>query len=102
MTIARKPKVTTLENFIEQGGSAAIRQDSEAIAPSSDRVPEEKIVGQRGRPKKEKVSEIGVKLRIEASLLERIDAEVNSRQPSPSRHQWILEAIYEKLDREHQ
>ena len=102
MTIARKPKVTTLENFIEQGGSAAIRQDSEAIAPSSDRVPEEKIVGQRGRPKKEKVSEIGVKLRIEASLLEQIDADVNSRQPSPSRHQWILEAIYEKLDREHQ
>jgi len=99
MTIARKPKATTPENFIEQGGSAAIRQDSEATAPSFERVPEEKIEGQRGRPKKEKVEEVGVKLRLQASLLEQIDAEVNSRQPSPSRHQWILEAIYEKLDR---
>ena len=36
MTIARKPKATTPENFIEQGGSAAIRQDSEAIALSFD------------------------------------------------------------------
>ena len=101
MTIARKPKATTPENFIEQGGSAAIRPESEAIAPSVDlRVPQEKTISQRGRPKKEKVSEIGVKLRIEASLLEQIDADVNSRQPSPSRHQWILEAIYEKLDRQ--
>ena len=99
MTIARKPKATTPENFIEQGGSAAIRQDSEAIAPSLEQVLEEKVTGQRGRPKKEKVEEIGVKLRLQASLLEQIDADVNSRQPSPSRHQWILEAIYEKLDR---
>ena len=36
MTIAHKPKATTPENFIEQGGSAAIRQDSEAIALSFD------------------------------------------------------------------
>ena len=33
-------------------------------------------------------------------LLERIDESVANRCPAPSRHQWILEAIYKKLDEE--
>ncbi len=41
-----------------------------------------------------------VKLRLPDELLVRIDAAVNKRRPAPSRHQWILEALYEKLDRE--
>lgn len=39
-----------------------------------------------------------VKLRIDGHLLAQIDAAVNARRPAPSRHQWILEAIYEKLE----
>ncbi len=39
-----------------------------------------------------------VKLRIPSDLLEQVDKAVASRKPSPSRHQWILEAIYEKLE----
>jgi len=41
-----------------------------------------------------------VKLRVPQYLLSQIDATVNKRRPAPSRHQWILEAIYEKLDRD--
>ncbi len=41
-----------------------------------------------------------LKLRVPATLLAEVDAAVARRRPSPSRHQWILEAIYEKLDRE--
>lgn len=41
-----------------------------------------------------------LKLRIPADLLEQIDNSVKSRRPSPSRHQWILEALYQKLDLE--
>jgi hypothetical protein len=90
MTVIRKPKAKTPENFIEQGGSAPIETRAEIG---------EKIPGQPGRPKKEKLEpEIGLKLRLPESLLEQIDADVDLRQPKPSRHQWFLEAIYEKLD----
>lgn len=41
-----------------------------------------------------------VKLRLDPALLAQIDGSVNARRPAPSRHQWILEAIYEKLERE--
>ena len=41
-----------------------------------------------------------LKLRVPATLLVEVDAAVARRRPSPSRHQWLLEAIYEKLDRE--
>lgn len=41
-----------------------------------------------------------VKLRVPASLLTQVDTAVAKRRPVPSRHQWILEAIYEKLERE--
>lgn len=39
------------------------------------------------------------KLRLDAKLLARIDSVVAERRPEPSRHQWILEAIYKKLER---
>ncbi|MGI0494312.1 hypothetical protein ACN4EG_21200 [Alkalinema pantanalense CENA528] len=95
MAITRRPKATTPEDFIEKGGSVANVPISPTIA-----VVEEKAEGKRGRPPKEKEEESGVKLRLPLSLLQRIDAAVESRKPSPSRHQWILEAIYEKLDRD--
>ena len=39
-------------------------------------------------------------MRLPIELLKRVDEVVKSRRPAPSRHQWILEAIYEKLERE--
>ena len=94
MAITRKPKATTADNFIENGGSAAIHINLEQP------ISQAQITGQRGRPRKEKEEEIGVKLRLPTSLLEQIDNSVESRKPLLSRHQWILEAIYAKLDRE--
>jgi len=43
---------------------------------------------------------VPVKLRVPEQLLTQVDLAVNKRRPVPSRHQWLLEAIYEKLERE--
>jgi len=75
MSVTRKPKV---EEFIMGAGLAN--------NPKLDPATEKPI-----QP---------VKLRLDATLLAQIDNSVNSRRPVPSRHQWILEAIYEKLARE--
>lgn len=39
-----------------------------------------------------------VKLRLKQSLLNKIDKAVGEREPKPSRHQWLLEAIFLKLE----
>lgn len=80
MAIVRKPKSksTNVDDFILQGGSAP-----ELTPKPTD---EEEVKG--------------LKLRIPVDLLKRIDEAVATRRPAPSRHQWILEALYEKLDRE--
>jgi hypothetical protein len=83
MAIARKPKPKTVDDFIEEGGSA----------PATT-APVEK------KPARAEKAEQPVKLRVPAALLGQIDAAVAARRPSPSRHNWILEAIYEKLERE--
>jgi hypothetical protein len=41
-----------------------------------------------------------VRVRIPVDLLEAIDQLVGERQPKTSRHNWILEALYEKVKRE--
>jgi hypothetical protein len=41
-----------------------------------------------------------VRVRIPVDLLEEIDQLVGKRQPKTSRHNWILEALYEKVKRE--
>lgn len=43
---------------------------------------------------------VPVKLRVPEQLLAQVDQAVANRRPVPSRHQWLLEAIYEKLERE--
>ena len=78
MAVKRKP--TKVEQFIQDGGS-----DSQAMTAQA--VPDVSMVK-------------GLKLRLPLDLLIQVDAVVARRRPSPSRHQWILEAIYEKLDRE--
>lgn len=41
-----------------------------------------------------------LQLRLPVALISRIDIALRSRTVPPSRHHWILEAIYEKLARE--
>ncbi len=86
MVVRRKP--ANVEEFIQKGGAPP----AQAVAVQSTPEPE---------PKGEtKEVEKGLKLRLPESLLRRVDDAVAQRRPAPSRHQWILEAIYEKLDRE--
>ncbi|HEY9640085.1 MAG TPA: hypothetical protein V6C57_06350 [Coleofasciculaceae cyanobacterium] len=84
MVVKRKPKPTSVEEFIEAGGSAptAEQQPTPPIAPSGEEETK------------------SVKLRLTTTLLKQIDDAVAKRRPSPSRHQWILEAIWEKLERD--
>jgi hypothetical protein len=76
--ITRKPK--NVEDFIQEGGSVP-----QVATPQN--APDEPDVK-------------GLKLRLTVELLTEIDAAVKQRRPAPSRHQWILEAIYEKLEQE--
>lgn len=75
MAVIAKPK--TVDQFIAAGSSIPSEptaQNDETIQP--------------------------VSLRLPAAIVKEIDRVVKARRPSPSRHQWILEAIYDKLDRE--
>lgn len=76
MVVRRKPttKPTSVDDFIHDAASSSQNQQEEEIK--------------------------SLKLRIPADLLQQIDDSVKSRRPSPSRHQWILEALYQKLDSE--
>jgi hypothetical protein len=91
MTITRKPKATAIEDFIEQGGSAPTLK----LAAT-----EESIKARRGRRPKKKREEVGVALRLPLDLIDRVDTAVDDQRIPLSRHQWILEAICEKLDRD--
>jgi hypothetical protein len=91
MTITRKPKAATVKDFIEQGGSAPTLKQAE---------PEEPIKAKRGRRPKKKREEVGVALRLPLDLIDRVDAAVDDQRIPLSRHQWILKAIYEKIDRD--
>jgi hypothetical protein len=76
--IARKPK--NVEEFIEEGGSVP------QVATPQNELDEPNVKG--------------LKLRLTVELLADVDEAVKQRRPAPSRHQWILEAIYEKLERD--
>lgn len=80
MVVKRKP--INVEEFIERGGAGSLS------------------VPNQGQNLEEEVK--GLKLRLPVDLLSEVDVAVKRRRPSPSRHQWILEAIYEKLLRESQ
>jgi hypothetical protein len=82
MVVRRKP--TNVEEFIQEGGSVA-----QVVVPQN----EAEALAEEGEVK-------GLKLRLAVELLAEVDAAVKRRRPAPSRHQWILEAIYEKLERE--
>lgn len=79
MPVSRKPKEKDLETFIAKGGSEPVETKKE---------------------KEQDKTVQSLKLRIPTELLEEIDQLVASRRPSPSRHQWILEALYEKVEKD--
>ncbi len=79
MPVSRKPKEKDLETFIAKGGSEPVEEKKE---------------------KEQEKTVQSLKLRIPTELLEEIDQLVASRRPSPSRHQWILEALYEKVEKD--
>jgi len=77
MTVIRKPK--SVDDFIN--GVAVVAQAD---------------------PKVESIANIQpVKLRLPMDLLSEIDEKRSWRKPRPSRHQYILEALYEKVEREY-
>lgn len=77
MTVRRKPTKSVVD-FIHAGGT-------DPAEKKAAEVPADAIQA--------------VKLRLPQSLIDQIDDAVAGRKPPPSRHQWILEAIYEKLER---
>lgn len=79
MTVRRPPSQVTdkkLEEFISQGGSTATKP------------------AQNGRV------EATVNLRIPVDVLAQVDEAVKQKRLPTPRHRWLLEAIFEKLDRE--
>lgn len=80
MSVTKKPSSPkSVEEFIHSSPTATTNQ-TELSKKESSRVP--------------------VQLRVPDNLLGQIDDAVAKRQPAPSRHQWILEAIYDKLGRD--
>jgi hypothetical protein len=82
MAIARKPKGSIqaeidVDALINKGGTPA----ATATQPRQK-------------------EEVAVILRIPAEMLEQVDSAVTARPIKTPRHTWLLEAIYEKLNRE--
>jgi len=78
MTIARKPKASTpskadVNKLIHKGGGVAGEKS--------------------GKPQ-------FLQLRLQRTLVDRIDTVRETRTVPPPRHSWLLEAIHEKLERE--
>ena len=81
MAIAKKPKKTqpsekAIDAFIDKGGNAASKKKERAIVP--------------------------VQLRMPSEMLDEVDAVIESRPYKQSRHTWLLEAVFEKIEREKQ
>lgn len=88
MTITKKPQLVEsplpekdISALIEKGGSTA--------------------KGPSGRERKHPETKPQfIQLRLERDLLGQIDALIHQRKVKIPRHTWILEALYEKLERE--
>lgn len=82
MAVAKKPSRQkkdldqSLDSVIEKGGSSAKVQEQ-----NEDEIKQ-------------------VQLRIPSGKLNEIDRIIKKKAPKPKRHYWILEAIFEKLERE--
>ena len=89
MPVSRKPKARTEEEFINQANDD-ILLDPKVISnlePSENQLDSESDI----QP---------LKLRVPRDLVKDIDHLLSQRKPKISRHNWILEALYEKLERD--
>jgi hypothetical protein len=81
MTISKKPKKADVSEavinaIIEKGGSVGVAENKQDSGKKN------------------------LQLRLESDLIDQIDKVRGKRTIPPSRHTWILEAIYEKLQNE--
>ncbi len=89
MPVSRRPKARTEEEFINQANDD-ILLDPKVISnlePSENQLDSESDI----QP---------LKLRVPRELVKDIDNLLSQRKPKISRHNWILEALYEKLERD--
>jgi hypothetical protein len=89
MPVSRRPKARTEEEFINQANDN-ILLDPKVISnlePSENQLDSESDIQ-------------SLKLRVPRDLVKDIDHLLSQRKPKISRHNWILEALYEKLERD--
>ena len=89
MPVSRRPKARTEEEFINQANDD-ITSDPKVISnlePSKNQLDSESDI----QP---------LKLRVPRDLVKDIDHLLSQRKPKISRHTWILEALYEKVERD--
>ncbi len=89
MPISRKPKARTEEEFINQANDDVLLEAKviSKLESSENQLDDESDI----QP---------LKLRVPRDLVKDIDNLLSQRKPKISRHNWILEALYEKLDRD--
>ncbi len=80
MTVSRRPAAADVEALINKGGQVPQR-----------RLDEEETAAVRR-----------LQLRLEPSLIAKIDDARKRRNVKPSRHMWLLEAVHDKLAKEQQ
>ena len=91
MALARKPKAKPATNTADEKSIEALINRGGSVAEDA---PAAKANG-AGKGKT-----VNMTLRLPPELSAQVDAAVEQRAIRPPRHTWILEAIYEKLDRE--
>ena len=77
MALRKRPKPEDTDKWIEEAANDQPQQQEEEPKTIQD-----------------------IRLRIPTDLLEEIDQSVAKRKPKISRHNWILEALHEKVKRE--
>jgi hypothetical protein len=82
MAISRKPK--TIEQTAKEPNIAALINKGGSAAETTIKEKEEKPI----------------LLRVPSEVLTQIDAIVSSKRIKTPRHTWLLEAVFEKLERE--
>ncbi len=89
MPVSRRPKARTEEEFINQA--------------NDDILLDPKVISNLELSENQLDSESDIqplKLRVPRELVKDIDNLLSQRKPKISRHNWILEALYEKLERD--
>jgi hypothetical protein len=90
MPVSRRPKARTEEEFINQANDDDISVDPKVISNL-----------EAFENQSDSESDIQpLKLRVPRDLVKDIDHLLSQRKPKISRHNWILEALYEKLERD--